>query len=281
MSSRRSSRLRIFPLEVYMMKQNRYLALTLAGLLSVGLLSGCGSKNNDSDTLTESPSPTPVQESPAVETGTESEAYTAAMVLSVDGSQLTLQLYIPAEEGAAQGIADPADFDLANYVLSQDTMLVAVDDESVLRAPDSADGSSLMLADLKPGTILLVQQNADDGSLTDVVVQNAGEVSADKLAQVTANSETGLEVAWYQSDDPESVVTSYTNVNLDLYALSTESQALAADDSTPVYRLEDGVLVQATLSDLSVGDTLVVSLSADDAPVQIVAIQGGEATGSV
>lgn len=264
-----------------MMKQNRYLALTLAGLLSVGLLSGCGSKNNDSDTLTESPSPTPVQESPAVETGTESEAYTAAMVLSVDGSQLTLQLYTPAEEGAAQGIADPADFDLANYVLSQDTMLVAVNDESILRAPDSADGSSLMLADLKPGTILLVQQNADDGTLTDVVVQNAGEVSADKLAQVTANSETGLEVAWYQSDDPESVVTSYTNVNLDLYALSTESQALAVDDSTPVYRLEDGVLVQATLSDLSVDDTLVVSLSADDAPVQIVAIQGGEATGSV
>lgn len=262
------------------MKQNRYLALTLVGLLSVGLLSGCGSKANDSDELTESPSPTPAQESPAVETnsGSSGEAYTAAMVLSVDGAQLTLQLYTPADESTAQGIADPAEFDLANYTLSQDTMLVAVDDESVLH---STDDSALMLADLKPGTILLVKQNADDGSLTDVVVQNAGDLSSDKLAQVTANSESGLEVAWYQSDDPESVVTSYTNVNLDLYALSTESQALTADDTTPVYRLEDGVLTQAALSDLTVGDTLVVSLSADDTPMQIVVIQGADTTGSV
>lgn len=131
------------------MKQNRYLALTLVGLLSVGLLSGCGSKANDSDELTESPSPTPVQESPAVETdsGSSDEAYTAAMVLSVDGTQLTLQLYTPADESTAQGIADPAEFDLANYTLSQDTMLVAVDDESVLH---STDDSALMLADLKP-----------------------------------------------------------------------------------------------------------------------------------
>lgn len=256
------------------MKRNPYLALTLAALLSVGLLSGCAPKADDSDKLTESPSPTPVQESPAA----ADESYTAAMVLSVDGTQLTLQLYTPAEDTTAQGIADPADFDLANYTLSQDTMLVAVDDESILHG---ADGSALMLADLKPGTILLVQQNADDGSLTDVVVQNAGDLSADKLAQVTASSESGLEVAWYQSDDPESVVTSYTNVNLDLYALSTESQALAADDTTPVYRLEDGVLTQAALSDLTVGDTLVVSLSADNTPVQIVVIQAAENTGSV
>lgn len=264
------------------MKKNRYIALTLAGLLCVGLLSGCGSNN---DNTTESPSPTPAQEdssnSPTGSlTDTEGTAYTAGMVLSVDGSQLTLQLYTPVDDAAQTGIADPADFLLADYTLSQDTMTVALDDESVLRAPDESTGGALTLADLKPGSILLVQQNADDGTLTDVVVENADTLSSDRLAQISSVSEDGLEVTWYQSDDPESVITSYSNVNPSVYILGTTAETLTADD-TAVYQLEGGILTQGTLSDLAAGDLVVVSLSMDRQALQIVALGDTDVTGSI
>ena len=268
------------------MKKNRYIALTLAGLLCVGLLSGCGSNNSNDDTTTESPSLTPAQEdssnSPTRSlTDTEGTAYTAGMVLSVDGSQLTLQLYTPVDDAAQTGIADPADFLLTDYTLSQDTMMVALDNESVLRTPDETTGGTLTLADLKPGSILLVQQNADDGTLTDVVVENADALSSDRLAQISSVSEDGLEVTWYQSDDPESVITSYSDVNPSVYVLDTAAEALTVDDTTAVYQLEEGILTQGTLSDLAAGDLVVVSLSTDGQALQIVALGDTATTSSI
>lgn len=262
------------------MKKNRYIAMTLAGLLCVGLLSGCGSNKNN-DTTAESPSPTPDQaESTSSPTGAEA-TYSAGMVLSVDGNQLTLQLYTPADNTAQTSIADPADFLLADYTLSQDTLMVALDDESLLRTPDETTGGTLTLADLKPGSILLVQQNADDGTLTDVVVENADTLSSDRLAQVSTVSEDALEVTWYQSDDPESVITSYSNVNPSAYALGTSAEALTTDDSTTVYQLADGILTQSALSDLTAGDLVVVSLSADGQALQIVALGDSTSTNSI
>lgn len=264
------------------MKQNRYLALTLAGLLCVGLLSGCGSKDKEEDSAAASPSPTPAaEENTGSLTGTGEGSYAAGMVLSVDGSQLTLQLYAPADDAAQSELTDPAEFQLADYALSQDTLMVAVDDESVLRTPDETAGGTLSLADLKPGSILLVQQDGEGGAPTDVVVENADTLSSDRLAQITTADDSGLEVTWYQSDDPESVITSYSDVNPDSYVLAAQAETLTTDDSTAVYQLKDGLLEQAELSDLSSGALAVVSLSSDGQALQIVVLDSASSAASV
>lgn len=255
------------------MKKNRYMALTLAGLLCVGLLSGCGSKDNEEDNAVASPSPTPAEEkSTGSLTGTAEGTYAAGMVLSVDGSQLTLQLYAPTDDAAQADITDPADFQPADYALSQDTLMVAVDDESILRTPDETAGGTLTLADLKPGSILLVRQDGEDGAPTDVVVENAGTLSSDRLAQISTVGDSGLEVTWYQSDDPESVITSYSDINPNSYVLGTDAEALTTDDSTTAYLLRDGLLEQVELSDLTAGALVVVSLSSDGQALQIVVL---------
>lgn len=252
------------------MKQ-RSIALTLAGLLCIGLLSGCGSKDNNRQ---ETPAATPAaDENTSSPTGAAQGTYTAGMVLSVDGSQLTLQLYAPAEEDAQTAITGQADGLPSDYVLSEDTLMVGLDDASILRTPDETTGGTLSLADLKPGSILLVQQNADDGTLTDAVLQNADTLAADRLARISAVGDGGLEVTWYQSDDPESVITSYSSVNPALYTPAAAAETLTADDTTPVYRLMDGILTPCALSELTAGELAVISLNADGQALQIVSLE--------
>ena len=172
------------------MKKKRYLALTLAGLLCVGLLSACGSDTGNESGTEESPlesasaTPTP-EDSSTGETGglVETLSYSAGMVLSVDGSQLTLQCYTPADGSSEAALTDATHFILSDYVLSQDIVTITVDDESLLHGLEDNTGGSLAVSNLMPGNILLWQQDSDTGALTDVVLQNTGAGVEIQLAQ--------------------------------------------------------------------------------------------------
>lgn len=261
------------------MKKKRYLALTLAGLLCVGLLSACGSDTGNESGTEESPlesasaTPTP-EDSSTGETGglVETLSYSAGMVLSVDGSQLILQCYTPADGSSEAALTDATDFILSDYVLSQDIVTITVDDESLLHGLEDSTGGSLAVSDLMPGNILLWQQDADTRALTDVVLQNTAAAEI-QLAQVTSIGEDGsLTVTWYTPSDTTDSVTSYTNIDLSAYTLDSSAEELAVDESVSIYLLEDTYLTEGALSDLSVGDTLAVSLSSDGQPVQMVLI---------
>ena len=180
------------------MKKKRYLALTLAGLLCVGLLSACGSDTgNESGTEEpplESASATPAPEDSSTgETGglVETLSYSAGIVLSVDGSQLTLQCYTLADGSSEAALTDATDFILSDYMLSQDIVTITVDDEGLLHGLEDSTGGPLAVSDLMPGNILLWQQDADTGALTDMVLQNTGAGAEIQLAQVTAIGEDG------------------------------------------------------------------------------------------
>lgn len=135
----------------------------------------------------------------------------------------------------------------------------------------------MAVSDLVPGNILLWQQDADTGALTDVVLQNTGAGVEIQLAQVTAIGEDGsLTVTWYTPSDTTDSVTSYTNIDLSAYTLESSAEELAVDESVSVYLLEDTYLTEGALSDLSVGDTLAVSLSSDGQPVQMVLLPASE-----
>lgn len=266
------------------MKKKRCLALTLAGLLCVGLLSACGSDTGNESGTEEPPlesasaTPTP-EDSSTGETGglVETPSYSAGMVLSVDGSQLTLQCYTPADGSSEAVLTNATDFILSDYVLSQNIVTITVDDESLLHRLEDSTGGSLAVSDLMPGNILLWQQDADTGALTDVVLQNTGAAAEIQLAQVTSIGEDGsLTVTWYTPADTTDSVTSYTNIDLSAYTLDSSAEELAVDESISVYLLEDTYLTEGALSDLSVGDTLAVSLSSDGQPVQMVLIPASE-----
>lgn len=265
------------------MKQIRFLALTLAGLFCVGLLSACGSdtgnQNSADNTPLESASttPTPEDESTGEAGLAETQSYSAGMVLSVDGSQLTLQYYTPVDDSSQTELTAAADFILEDYILSQDTVTITVEDESLLREAGDSTGGSLTLDALMPGSIVLWQQDPDTGVLTDGILQNAGAAAEIRLAQVTSIQERDRPtVTWYTASDTADSITSYTSVDLSAYALESSAEDLTVDEDTPVYLLENGCLAEGALSDLSIGDTLAVSLSADGQPVQIVLIQEAE-----
>lgn len=266
------------------MKQIRFLALTLAGFFCVGLLSACGSdtgnQNSTEDPPLESASATPTPEDGSTgETGrlAETKSYSAGMVLSVNGSQLTLQRYTPADSSSQTELTDAAGFVPGDYILSQDTVTITVEDESLIREPGDSTGGSLTLDALMPGSILLWQQDPDSGVLTDGILQNTGAAAEIRLAQVTSIQEgDSPAVTWYTASDTANPITSYTSVDLSAYTLESTAEDLTADEDTPVYLLENGCLAEGALSDLSIGDTLAVSLSADGQPVQIVLVQEAE-----
>ena len=63
------------------------------------------------------------------------------------------------------------------------------------------------------------------------------------------------------------------------YTLSTETLTLT--DDVAVYMLADGCLVQADAEDLLAGDTVIVTLSSDGAPVQLICVSVSEDTGTM
>lgn len=260
------------------MTKKQYAVLALAGILCVGLLGACSSgQNSEEETVTSSPAVS--DEDPTDENDDVSEAlYAAGVVLSVDGDQVVLQLY--EDEDGNGGIADPDAFLPEDYTLSTETLALTIDDESVMRTLSEEEDTSAALTDLRPGSILLVLTDTD-GTPTDVILQNPGLDQEDRLAQVTDCSDGTLTVTWYQSEDEtEPLLDSYLEIPISDYLPGDTTETLTLTDDVAVYMLEDGCLFQADAEDLLAGDTVIVTLSSDGAPVQLICVSVSEDTGT-
>lgn len=251
------------------MKQLRPMALVLAAALCVGALAACGSSDNgaSSPDPTTSGSGTSADSSPSPD-GTEEAGYTAGMVLSAADGEITLQLYTPLDE-TAQAVTDPAAFTPEDYTLTQGTESLTITDESVLRALSGGEAISAALADIRPGSILLVQRDAADGTPTDVVIQNYDDAWEDRPAQITDAGDGSLTVTWYQPGEDAQALTSYIGLDVSGYTLESASESLTVEADTPVYQIQDGLLVESSLDGLTDANA-ILSLSSDGQLLQVI-----------
>ena len=243
------------------MKRKRYIACSLAIVLCLVHLAGCGSSSEDtSETADQTDTSSDTSSAEETQSVSEESGYRAGLVLAVDGTQVTVQYYTPLD-GTSE-IAEPADFALQDYTLSQSTEVLNIEDEGVIQPLDETDGT-VALSDIRPGTILLIQQDETEGTLTEVILQNSGQNGEMSIAHVVSNSETGLEILWYQPGEDAAELTSYLEVDLSGYELAETSETLAVNTDVPVYQSQDGALLEDSLDSLAAGDTVILCYNAD------------------
>ena len=252
------------------MKARRWIPIALAAALLLAALAGCSSSSNseqeDEDT----------SNSDIASSTDSTEDDTVGIVLSVSDNQLTLQRYTPISTTSTESDA----IDLENYSLSQDTELVALQDDSLFYTADESGTTAASTEDLQAGSIVLVKWDADTGNAAEIILQNDGYTDA---ASVVSTTEGEVTVSLYQSDAlSSSTLSSYDALDLSSSTLEETAQTLTAADDTRIYRYENGLLSSAALSDLSEGDTILVSYtsSASTTPSQIVLISAASSTAS-
>ena len=187
-----------------------------------------------------------------------------------------LQRYTPISTTSTESDA----VDLENYSLSQDTELVALQDNSLFYTADESGTTAASAEDLQAGSIVLVKWDADTGNAAEIILQNDWYTDA---ASVVSTTEGEVTVSLYQSDALSSnTLSSYDALDLSSSTLEETAQTLTAADDTRIYRYENGLLSSAALSDLSEGDTILVSYtsSASTTPSQIVLISATSSTAS-
>ena len=252
-------------------KTRRILALTLSAAFCVGLLAACGTADTDQDSQTSQEPESSDASSPDGTEETGAAGYYAGMVLAADEGQLTLQRYAPADGLSEESLADAADFVPENYQLSAQLETLDLDDESILRTLEDGAGGSVSLADIAPGSILLVQKDTQ-GAAADVVLFSYGEDRADQAAQVIGCADGTLEVSWYQAADGAEM-TSYLDADLSGYTLDSATESLTPSSDTEIYLLQDGLLAPAGLEDLAAGDTVVISTSSAGELLRILVLE--------
>ena len=254
------------------MKKIRYIALALAAVFCVSLLTACSSSSDEEEDQT--------GEETSSLTGAEGEetaaAYWAGLVLSVDGEEVTLQRFAPADSAGTDTVSDPADFQPEDYALAQETQVVTLDDESVLYGLDGTDTVSATLGDVLPGSILLVSEDSD-GVPTDVIIQNYSEAWQDSPAQVVSVGDDTLEVSWYQLESDSSGLKSYLDTDLTGAVLDGTTESLTVSENTAVYQVQDGMLAEAALEDLA-GQDVLVSVSSAGEVLRVIQLNSGSDT---
>ena len=87
-----------------------------------------------------------------------------------------------------------------------------------------------------------------------------GETSSsleDTLGEVTAVNEDGsLELTLYSGGG---TITDYAAVDLTAYSATTDTESVTIPDTATVYTAEDGTLTAAALTDIQVGDKVIIS----------------------
>ena len=187
----------------------------------------------------------------------------AALALAVDGEEVTLQRFAPADSAGTDTVSDPADFQPEDYALAQETQVVTLDDESVLYGLDGTDTVSATLGDVLPGSILLVEEDSD-GVPADVIIQNYSEAWQDSPAQVISAGDDTLEVDWYQLESGSGGLVSYLDVDLTGAMLSGTTESLTVSENTAVYQVQDGMLTEAALEDMTGQDVLISTTSSGE-----------------
>ena len=261
------------------MKKARYLALTLVAALCVGVIAGCSSGGSSSSSGGDDSASSSGGTSSDLSSGgqdAEGSAYSAGLVLAVDDSQVTLQMYQPADSTAEGTIADPADFAAEDYVLSDEVQELDIEDESMLHYLEAGQLESAALADILPGSVLLVQTDETGGTPGDVVIQNYDQTWQDGAAQVVSVSGDSLEVTWYQMDGAS--LTSYLDLDVSAYTPEETAETLAVGSDAVVYQEQDGLLTETDLSSLEAGDNLIISTSSTGDVVRIILCQNQEET---
>ena len=252
------------------MKARRWIPIALAAALLLAALAGCSSSSNSEQEEEDT------SNSDTVSSTDSTEDDTVGIVLSVSDNQLTLQRYTPISTESTGSDA----VDLENYSLSQDTELVALQDDSLSYTADESGTTAASAEDLQAGSIVLVKWDADTGNAAEIILQNDGHTDA---ASVVSTAEDEVTVSLYQSDALSSnALSSYDSLDLSSSTLEEAAQTLTAADDTRIYRYENGLLSSAALSDLSEGDTILISYTSSDSttPSQIVLISAASSTAS-
>ena len=253
-------------------KTKRILAMSLAAVFCMGILAACGSTEDDQTTQDTSDTENTTDTSETEDLSSSQDGYTAGMVLEVTETDVTVQLYTPADDSTEQMIADAADFVLADYTLSEETESLSTDDPALLQALE--DGGE-ELSGLRLGDTVLLRWDEEDSTLAEVILPDDAAQDS-RAAQVEVIGDGTLEVSWYLAESDEAEISSYLSLELDGWTLDSSTETLTFGTDTAVYRVQDGILVEAASEDISEGDTIIVSSGESGEVTQIILLADQE-----
>lgn len=246
------------------MNKRKVLLLALSGLFCVTLLSACASSDSGSAAGEENASQSSGGDSSsAADTGSSSaraEGYQAGLVLSAQGSSVTLQMYQSLQEEDSL-ITDPLSFTLDGWALTAETRQLAIP-ENLLHTVSETGSQSAALAEIQPGIVLLIQEDPEDDSLTDVILEPDTSGQEQRVAEVTAVDGDSVELLFSQSEE-DAPLNSYIDADLSGYTSESTVQTFPLGEGLTVYGSDRGYLEQGESSDIRVGDMVAVTLSSE------------------
>ena len=241
------------------MKKRNALLFALSGLMCLNVLADCSSDSNGDASQEDVSQSTGVTTASSSETGRSvQEGYRAGLVLSAEGSSVTIQMYQSLQDTDSL-ITDPSSFALDGYALTAETEQLAIP-EDILHTVDDNGTQSAALAEIQPGSVLLIQQDAEDESLVDVILEKDTSGNEERVAEVTAVDENSVELLFYQNEE-ETPLNSYVDADLNGYVMETSVQTFTLGEELTVFLSDRGYLEQGETSDIRVGDVLAVTLS--------------------
>lgn len=253
------------------MKKQSVLLSALSGLLCLSLLAACssGSGGEASQEDTSQNSSAAASSSAPSDSSEQEAGYRAGLVLSAEGSAVTLQMYQSLQDEDSL-ITDPSSFVLDGYALTAETQQLAVP-EGILHTVNENGSQSAALEEIRPGSVLLIQRSPEDESLADVILEQDTSGNEERVAEVTAVGENSVELLFYQSEE-DVPLNSYIDADLSGYAMETSVQTFTLGEELTVYLSDRGYLEQGEASDIRVGDVLAVTLSPEGALTQAVEV---------
>lgn len=233
-----------------MKKEIRIIAAIVMMILCVSMFIGCMNTGTDSKSAENEES-----ENDAPDSNSEKRSESIVQVIAVTGSKLEVLFYMA--NSTVETIDSYYAVDLKEYTAAETTSMLAVADdvEIFLVSDDTLDAAAL--SDVSAGNYLVVTHA--NGEAHKIVILNIRPTPT-LVAKVTDISENGvLSLIRYttKNDVTKADIWDYANLDLEKYEATEETGEYQITKKNLVYLAENGVLSEATFSDIEVGDMLL------------------------
>lgn len=251
------------------MKKRNMLLFALSGLFCLNLLCACSSDSGSDAEAADASESSGVTSSSASDAGStvQEEGYQAGLVLSAEGSAVTLQMYQSLQDEDSL-ITDPSSFTTDGWALTAETRQLAIP-EDILHTVNENGSQSAALEEIQPGSVLLIQEDPEDDSLADVILEQDTSGQEQRVAEVTAVDQDSVELLFSQSEE-DAPLNSYVDADLSGYTQESTVQTFTLGEDLTVYGTDRGYLEQGEISDIQVGNMVAVTLSPEGELTQVI-----------